>query len=161
MFTFFIHVPCPSRLTTTQTLARYFITTSRNYASQAAILNTVFTRESDRTFCQKLNEIERALDNNIPLTAFTITITVRIKVVYLHYILDLCILAYKQDKSPQCFHSNRPDSSGDTPKSSSPRSSLVSDNLINLRKKYDKRNQKHVLRFTLYISDDDTFVNFY
>ena len=66
MFTFFTRVPCPSRLTTTKTLTRYFVTSPGNYAGQAAILNTVFPIESDRTLCQtlfkKVKDIERGID---------------------------------------------------------------------------------------------------
>ena len=74
MFTFFTRVPCPSRLATTETPARYFVTTSGNYTIQAAILNTVFPKESEWTLCQtftqKVNQIEGALDSYIPLNAF-------------------------------------------------------------------------------------------
>ena len=66
MFTFFTRVPCPPSLTTTETLAHYFVTSPGNYAGQAAILNTIFPIESDRTLCQTLfknrNDIERVLD---------------------------------------------------------------------------------------------------
>ena len=54
MFTFFTYVPCPSRLTPTETPTRYFVTSPGNYAGQAAILNTFFPIESDRTLCQTL-----------------------------------------------------------------------------------------------------------
>ena len=52
MFTFFTRIPCPSRLTTTKTLTRYFVTSPGNYAGQAAIFSTLFTIKSDWTLCQ-------------------------------------------------------------------------------------------------------------
>ena len=51
--------------------------------------------------------------------------------IYHEYILDQYVLVYNQDRFPLHCHNNRPDSSEDTLKNSSSRSSLVTDNLNN------------------------------